>query len=366
MSLPEALQHNRRPAGGWKPFLPALLLMSTLAAAPVPPPNSALRWSPLPPLPSPLGVAGPFSGVSGDALLVGGGANFPDRMPWAGGKKIWRDEVYALVGDAGGWTVVGKLPHPLAYGVSVTTPAGVVCIGGSDAGRHYREVFLMNYDHGMFSVQPLPDLPLPLANAAGALVGSTIYLAGGTETPGEQSALNRCFALEMGGKNAAWTAVEPCPGKARLLPVAAAWEDGFYLFGGAALEPAGGKVARVYLRDAWRYQPGHGWQRLADLPRPCVAGPTPAPHLDSRFLLVGGDDGSRAGFQPLEQHPGFPQTGLAYDLPTDRWCTNGDLPAPRATVPAVFWRGRFVIPSGEMRPGVRSPEVWSFRAVGTP
>lgn len=33
--------------------------------------------------------------------------------------------------------------------------------------------------------------------------------------------------------------------------------------------------------------------------------------------------------------------------------------APRATVPCVEWRVAFIVPSGEMRRGVRSPEVWS-------
>lgn len=34
-----------------------------------------------------LGLAGPITGISGNRLLVAGGANFPDGMPWKGGKK---------------------------------------------------------------------------------------------------------------------------------------------------------------------------------------------------------------------------------------------------------------------------------------
>jgi len=340
--------------------------MSALSACSLRPANRSLHWSQLPPLPDALGVAGPFAGVSGDTLLVAGGANFPGKMPWEGGQKIWHDDVYALTGMNSHWTRVGKLPRPLAYGISVTTKTGVVCIGGSDADRHYRDVFLLNFRNGILSVQPMPALPLPLANAAGALVGSTIYVAGGSDHPGEQSANNQCFALDLSGKNPAWQTIEPCPGKARILPVAAAGKNEFYLFGGAALEQTNGKVSRVYLRDAWRYEPQHGWQRLADLPKPCVAGPTPAPNVDANFLLVGGDDGSRAGFQPPEKHPGFPNTLLAYNVKTGNWRTNGELPAARATVPTVFWRDHFIVPSGEMRPGVRSPEVWTFSANGSP
>ncbi len=340
--------------------------MIALTACAIRPADHSPHWTQLPPLPDTLGVAGPFAGLSGEALLVGGGANFPGKMPWEGGKKVWRDQVYALAGKSSHWTLAGKLPRPLAYGVSVTTPLGVVCIGGSDADRHYSDVFLLNFRDGKGSVQSLPSLPSPLANAAGALVGSTIYIAGGSEQPGEQSANNQCFALDLDGKNPGWQAVPPCPGKARILPVAAAGKNHFYLFGGAALEPTNGKMARVYLQDAWHYEPRHGWQRLADLPKPCVAGPTPAPEVDESFLLIGGDDGSHVGFQPLEKHPGFAREMLAYDVNTGHWRTNGTVPAPRATLPTVFWQNRFVIPSGEIRPGVRSPEVWTFSANGYP
>jgi hypothetical protein len=29
-------------------------------------------------------------------------------------------------------------------------------------------------------------------------------------------------------------------------------------------------------------------------------------------------------------------------------------------VPVVEWRGRAVIPGGEVRPGIRTPEVWTL------
>ena len=366
VKYPRSSSGVRLSNGWWKPFIPAFLFMIALTACSVRPTNHSLIWSQLPPLPDALGVAGPFAGVSGGVLLVGGGANFPGQMPWEGGKKVWHDEVYALADAKSSWKLVGKLPHPLAYGVSITTPAGLICIGGSDADRHYSEVFRLGFGNGVFSVQPLASLPTPLANAAGALLGETIYIAGGSEKPGELVALNQCFALDLAQENPVWQTVPACPGKARILPVAAAGKNGFYLFGGAALEPANGKIARVYLQDAWCYESGRGWQRLADLPKPCVAGPTPAPEVDESFLLIGGDDGSHAGFQPLEKHPGFATEMLAYNVNTGRWRTNGTVPAPRATLPTVFWQNRFVLPSGEMRPGARSPEIWTLSANGCP
>lgn len=340
----------------------ALLLMSahSILAA------SAAEFSKLPTLPDREGFAGAFAGVANGQLIVAGGANFPDKKPWEGGKKVWYDTVFALENTDAPWKVVGKLPRPLGYGVSVTTKAGVVCIGGSDSEKHHAEVFLLTLPHGHLKVQNLPSLPVPLANGAGALVGETIYVLGGSDQPGDQSAMNRLFAFDLEASHPQWQELASCPGKARILPVAAALDGAFYVAGGAALEQMNGKVARVYLLDAWRYQSGAGWKRLADLPKPSVAAPSPAPVAGSEFFIVGGDDGSLVGFQPLEKHPGFPGIMLSYNARTDLWRTNGQVPAPRAVLPTTFWQKRWVMPNGEARPGVRSPEVWTFQPTTRP
>ena len=56
-------------------FLLRLMSIATLAVA------QSLTWNQLPSLPDPLGVAAPIAGVSGGALVVAGGANFPGKMP---------------------------------------------------------------------------------------------------------------------------------------------------------------------------------------------------------------------------------------------------------------------------------------------
>jgi len=156
-----------------------------------------------------------------------------------------------------------------------------------------------------------------------------------------------------------WRELPALPGKPRFLAVAAGRGDDLYLFGGVALvQNSEGRFVREYLRDAWRYDPGPGWTRLADAPKPVAAAPSPAPRVGDEFLLVAGDDGSLAGFQPVESHPGFPAAILAYHPGKNSWREAGVTPAPRATLPSVEWRGKWVFPSGEMRPGVRSPEVW--------
>ena len=145
-----------------------------------------------------------------------------------------------------------------------------------------------------------------------------------------------------------------------MLAVAAVQDRAFFLAGGVSLRPDGeGKAARTYLTDAYRYQPGKGWKRVADLPRSAAGAPTPGPALgQSTFLVLGGDDGTMVGFEPPEDHPGFNRSVLAYHTITDTWRVLPDpLPASHVTTTCVEWKGRFLIPSGEVRPGVRSPRV---------
>lgn len=114
-------------------LLPLLILTFAVPAAT----GQTTGWSALPPLPDSPGVAAPFAGVSGGALLVAGGANFPEAPPWSGGKKVWHDTVLVLDTPTGSWKIAGKLPRPLGYGVSVTHDGAVICIGGSDADRQH-------------------------------------------------------------------------------------------------------------------------------------------------------------------------------------------------------------------------------------
>lgn len=303
-----------------------------------------------------------FAGVSGGALLAAGGANFPDKKPWEGGKKIWYDTVFVLEKPDGQWKVAGKLPRPLGYGVSVTHGGGVVCVGGSDAERHHGECFILEWRNGKLGTKPLPPLPQPVANTSGALLGSTLFVAGGIEKPDSTSALKKFFALDLAVKAPAWRELEPWPGPARMLAVAAAQDGSFFLVSGADLHPGpDGKAARTYLKDGYRYTPGKGWKRIADLPRAAVAAPSPAPTVGTtQFFVVSGDDASQLATPPT-QHPGFPKSILAYDTRTDRWTKTAPTPAPRVTVPTVPWNGAWLVVSGEQKPGIRSPEVWSLR-----
>ena len=329
--------------------------MTTLTA-------QAAAWSRLPALPDRHGFAGCFAGVSGGSLIVAGGANFPEAPLAEGGTKMWHDGVFALDRPDGLWREVGRLPGPSAYGVSVSTDRGVLCIGGSDSAGHHRECFMLVLQDSRILVEKRPPLPIPLANMAGTGLKGVVYVIGGTSTPDDAIASRRLFALDLADPGAAWRELEPIPGEGRILPVAAVSAGGFHVVSGVSLAPdAAGKPVRTYLADTWLYQPGAGWSKAADAPHPVVAAPSPAIPLDAnRFLVVGGDDGSGAAFKPGMPHPGFSRRLLAYDRTANAWSEWGRIPEnlmPAVTAPSVQWSGGFVIASGEIKPGIRSPQV---------
>ncbi len=321
-----------------------------------------LEWNALPALPNQEGFSGMFAGTSGGALLAAGGTNFPSKKPWEGGSKAYYDTVYVLDGPNGTWQFAGKLPRPLGYGASVETPSGVLCIGGATEMEHHTECFLLEYRDGKLSTRPFPPLPRPCANLCAASVDSTVYVAGGLETPSSTEAMKTFWSLDLQSPEHGWRELPACPGPARILAVAAGFNDAFYLLSGASLSAGpDGKPVRTYLRDAWRFTPTNGWERLPDLPRAAVAAPSPAPVNDGQIEVLGGDDGSLATFEPKALHPGFPKRRMEFDATRKLWTEADGMPCAPVTCPVAAWLGGFVLVGGEVRPGVRTHDVWKVR-----
>ena len=313
---------------------------------------AAMAWARLPDIPDARGFAGAFAGVQDGKLIVAGGTHFTDRMPWEGGTKVWYGTVFAFNGE---WKATGKLPKPNGYGVSVTTGQGMIIAGGGNATEHFREVFWLQKD------AKLPPLPKPSAFMSGCVLDDVLFIAGGIETPTATSAMNTFWSLDLKKPNAVWRDLPPCPGGGRILSCMAAAEGRVWLFSGAALKAgADGKAERLWLKDAWSYSETVGWQKQPDMPRVAVAAPGPAPVLDGKILIIGGDDGANMNFEPKSAHPGFPRSILAFDLKSQTWSKAGEVPFSLVTTNAVLWNNDLIIPGGEARPGVRSPQVWSL------
>ena len=334
--------------------------------------NQIIHWQKLPDLPDTLGVAGAFSGISSGALIVAGGANFPEPLFKNGqlnesAEKVWKNEVYVLTRPDGQWQKCASLPRPLAYGASVGTSEGVVCIGGGDAERNYPNVFLLTWVDGAIERVALPALPKPCSNTSAALLNTTIYVAGGQQQPNDIKAMNNFWALDLSLENPKWVELNPWPGPERILPVVAVQESSFFLFSGCKLlTDENGQVSREYLTDGYRFTPDKNigsqgrWERITDVPIPVAGAPTPAISAGQTHILVlGGDSGEYAAktFELMDSHPGFSTDILAYHTITDTWTKTGTLPAGHVTTTAVKWDDKIVIPSGEIRPGTRTSGI---------
>ncbi len=394
----QPVRQTRQSAGPIGKHVP-LLLLALLAlglsaamdspAAEDPLGGGMLAWSELPALPDPFGFAGPFVGVSNGALIVAGGANFPDEARWETA-KVWHDRVFVLPSPDARWQIAAeRLPRPLGYGISLTLteevasalPTGVLCIGGCDADRHYAEVFLVGWRGEHLQRTELPPLPRPTAYACGGLLDNVVYVAGGLERPDSPRPLHQFLRLRLDAdrESMQWESLPPWPGAARMLSVAGVQEGCFYLISGTDLVPGTeGSPTRRYLTDSYRYRPEAGgtgqWERISDLPHATVAAPTPAATCNDQILVLGGDDGRlyEETDQLRDRHPGFPARILGYDVSADRWSVVGNVPKrlgpapverpnegvwPAVTTATVSWRGQAVVASGEIRPRVRTPRV---------
>src|SRR6476620_4440358 len=94
--------------------------------------QSVPAFKEFPGLPDTEGMAGMFAGQSNGKLFCMGGANFPNKKPWEGGKKTWYDDIYMLT-DKNTWVKLDqKLPARLAYGIAVEYKDEIILVGGND------------------------------------------------------------------------------------------------------------------------------------------------------------------------------------------------------------------------------------------
>ncbi|MCG6154382.1 sodium:solute symporter family transporter [Rubinisphaera margarita] len=337
-------------------------------------PPAMLDWQALPDLPDPLGVAGPFVGVHNEALIVAGGANFPQPV-WET-SKVWHDKTYVLTRTADGyeWTTAAPLPRPVGYGAAVSTPEGVVCMGGNDSESTFRDVFLLKWDSESKQLTHVeyPPLPQPCAHGQAVLIGSTIYLAGGQSGSGLDSAMNNFWALDLSQKEDPtafeWKELEAWPGPSRSLNLTVAQHNGYhecvYVMSGRRQQ--GEDVE--FLKDVWEYTPKtNSWRQRQDAPRSVMAG-TAIGVGQSHIVILGGDDGELflKADELKDDHPGFIRESLTYHTVTDTWSSGGPMPANHVTTIPVMWDGRIVIASGEVRPRVRTSGLWSISPKSPP
>jgi len=335
--------------------------------------NASLEWKELPPLPNELGVAGPLVGVHHDALIVAGGANFAPPI-WET-QKQWHDEIYVLTKSDDGyrWRNAGRLPKRIGYAATVSTPEGVLCMGGNDSTTTFSDVFALRWENGAVTVVEYPPLPSPCVYGDAAFLDGAVYLAGGQSTNAAGSEMNNFWKLELTGKpgKEKWKTLPAWDGPPRVHNITVAQSNGFhdaiYVISGRWKDKAEFGLSK-FLLDMWEFTPEtQSWRKRAQLPQ-CVMAGTGIAYGQSNLFVLGGDNGDFVGDE-LEElkdaHPGFPKVGFVYNTITDSWAETGPTPSNHVTTKAVMFDDKIVIPSGEVRPRKRSPKVWSVEPMST-
>jgi solute:Na+ symporter, SSS family len=336
--------------------------------------NQYFRFSTLPALPPNMGytvqpgLAGVYTGIDDDVLLVAGGANFPGAVPWEGGIKQFYDEIFVLRKDAGSyiWSRSSvKIPYAAAYGGAIETPGGLLCFGGNGADEVISQSWLIDYrpETGEVEIKPGPQLPVSLTNFAFAKVDGFIYIAGGISENGGASG-NHFFRMQISGNAPSgwqWEALPPWDGPPRAFAVGIGQSNGahncFYLFSGRTVEP--GKEIKI-LFDAHVYDPiFKTWTVISEGQQeefPVMAGTVFA--VGAATIIFPSGAGGKIITQDLNHHPGFGNKLIAFNTITKETYVAGQLPSTgQVTTTAVKWGSDYLIPTGEIRPGVRTPEI---------
>lgn len=377
-----------------KLFTGIILIMAIISNTALAQNDPIITWekvSPIPPAagePVQYGVAGALAGFSHNMLIVAGGANFGDSVPWRGGKKHYHDEIFLLTPSPGeGKWVQSKtlLPKAVAYSSCVSFADRLICIGGEDAAGPVNQVISLENDSGKIRINQLTPLPQPVTSGGAALIENIVYLAGGA---GKSGAIDEFYSADLNREELVWLTLPKLP-----IPlsnaVVVSQDDGnetcIYVLGGRNKT----NIISKFYPDIWKYSPSKmKWAKVGELvsssgePLGLSAG-TGVAAGKNHIILFGGDVGivfnrterlldaiSKASNEEekqalireknsgLENHPGFPRTVFDYNTISGKTTPLAEIPGPGqvTTIAAIFGTSVY-IPSGEIRPGIRTPVV---------
>lgn len=184
------------------------------------------------------GVSAAYAAVLGDQLIVAGGCNFPDKLGFEGGKKVFYNDIVRYDAQHKRWEKVGELPEAAAYGVSVQLAEDTALwVGGTGDKGSMSSCYKVhlgktNGKEGQVILEAFPSLPVTLDNFAGVSVGSKVFVVGGA-ADGKSS--NALYTINP-DKDTAWRRLADFTSVARVQPVlTAGYHKGrkvLYLLGG--------------------------------------------------------------------------------------------------------------------------------------
>lgn len=305
------------------------------------------------------GVSSCFAGCLDHSLIIAGGCNFPDRPPQEGGRKKYYQGIYAAVLDGSTqlvWKEVGQLPAPCAYGVSLQTRNGIICIGGNNAEERLRDAFVIQFANNKATTAALPRLPQSMDNFAGAIEGSKVNVYSDRDA----------WELDLENVNAGWKPILQ-RNETRVQPVGGVADGQFCVWGGYS--PKSATAHATLNMDGFACTPSG-------------SSPLSTPEMDGEKVFLGGSASINLGADSILVVGGVnkdiflkalnnPPEGYMLHTPEwyrfnphlfiysrKRWHHVASSPlAARAGTTLARQGNNIYAVGGELKPGVRLPNV---------
>lgn len=362
--------------------------------------SQELEWIELPSIPDEKGFSGSFTGAYNDALLVVGGANFPNEPVYEGGIKKYYSEIYVMIEDAAGfhWKTGFNYPNAVAYGTKVSLDKGMLCIGGKNSNGSLKDVNLISWSDETIKIESWPSLPYSMHDMSAAKIGDIVYVAGGMVDDKLANKFLMLNTANYGNQDFGWKEGPEFPGPARLQPIAVVqntqYEPHFFLFGGSSY-PENVEDPLV-TTDGLEFNPSTNlWSKVSTIQpkgtKPyALHGASGIPMGAHHILFLGGVNRDRffdawkkernialtqqAGdstrlnelnkwrYDYLTNEPEwyyFNKELLLYHTISGVWTVAGNYPFQSVAGGGfVKWKNGWVVAGGEIKPGVRTNKVY--------
>ncbi|MVZ66219.1 hypothetical protein GQF61_10150 [Sphingobacterium sp. DK4209] len=326
-----------------------------------------------------LGVAGPITAVLGDYLVLAGGANFPNGLPWENGQKTYQNQGFIYQIDADRLQLKSEftLEDPFAYAGCASRDDYMYIVGGEDKnGPRTKALKIHLAENQEVQIESLASLPRALTNGGLVYDSNNLYFVGGEDA---KEVSNLVYRLNLNNTDAKWEAAIELPFPLSNAIVAGDGNGKLFIVGGRKKNPlAKSDIYRAVLKVDLTKETV---EEIAELPYGLAAGT--GIYWQNNLLVLGGDDAST--FHRVEeylakiqqetdneakkrliveknqiqvQHPGFSKRVWKLDLTNLTWSELNNIKGESpVTTTALVHDETIIIPSGEVKAGIRTDQL---------
>ena len=271
-------QHRRVPNMGH--HLAAIILFHS-AFVTAGEPNIRWSWGPVAPTAKSSRAT---TAVSHDVITVGG--TTWDTTDDERKIKRWLPSVYKLGTKTMKWDTLPDYPLPVGYAIATTVGKHVFVAGGRNDQRGYAETFFLDTSLNKPQWVPGPALPQPRWAHTGGVIGSVVYVIGGSVGDPSQEGGSRLapdvLALDVNQPKQGWIHVADLPNPQLEWPLGTVCGDEIFLFAGFKPVANDGFVP-VMTECVLNFKTGQ-WRKIRSLPEQIYPGAVTS--IGDQYILL--------------------------------------------------------------------------------